>query len=69
MWYFSRLVRLIYPTNYQHFQRLFELVYEMSTEEAESSRGILWLLHERACCDENQKLLAELQKADKLQRS
>lgn len=64
MWYFSRLVRLLSKNDYQHFKRLFELVYEMSAEDAESSRGILWLFHERSNWDENKRLLAELQEED-----
>ncbi|KAI1496490.1 hypothetical protein F5X99DRAFT_424654, partial [Biscogniauxia marginata] len=64
IWYFSRLVRLLSRNDYEHFRRLFELVYETSAEEARSSKGILWLFHERANLDENKRLLVELQEED-----
>lgn len=59
MWYFSRLTRLLSKNDYEHFRRLYELIYKNS-----SSRDILWLLHERADRDENKQLLAELQEDD-----
>ncbi|KAL7926034.1 kinase-like domain-containing protein [Trichoderma austrokoningii] len=61
MWPFSRLIRLLSKNDYEHFRRLFELVYKPSAEEAGL---LLHLLHERAKTDENQKLLIELQEYD-----
>ncbi|KAF4439463.1 Protein-glutamate O-methyltransferase SPCC1393.13 [Fusarium austroafricanum] len=61
MWYFSQVVRLLSKNDYEHFRRLFELIYETNAEEAGSSKGILWLFHERVNWDENKRLLAELQ--------
>lgn len=60
MWPFSRLIRLLSRNDFEHFKRLFDLVYKPNSEEA----GILYLLHERAKTDENKKLLAELQEDD-----
>ncbi|KAL7901516.1 kinase-like domain-containing protein [Trichoderma sp. SZMC 28014] len=60
MWPFSRLIRLVSRNDFEHFRRLFELVYKTGSENA----GILHLLHERARADENKKLLAELQADD-----
>lgn len=64
IWYFSRLTRLLSKNDHEHFRKLFELVHETSADEAESSKGILWLLHERASWDDNERLLAELQDED-----
>ncbi|KAK0621130.1 hypothetical protein B0T17DRAFT_591075 [Bombardia bombarda] len=64
MWHFSRLVRLLSKNDYEHFRKLFELVYKPSNEGDEGRVGILSLFHERANRVENQKLLAELQKED-----
>ncbi|PNP39642.1 hypothetical protein TGAMA5MH_08460 [Trichoderma gamsii] len=60
MWFFSRLVRLLSKNDYAHFRRLFELTHQPGAEE----KDILYLVHERAKSDENQKLLAELQEDD-----
>ncbi|KAK1255428.1 hypothetical protein MKX08_009423 [Trichoderma sp. CBMAI-0020] len=60
MWPFSRLIRLLSRNDFEHFRRLFELVYKPSSEEA----GVLYLLHERAKTNGNKKLLAELQEDD-----
>ena len=64
LWSFTRLVRLLSKNDYEHFRRLFELVYKTSADEAGDGRGLLWLFHERANRDENRALLAELQEED-----
>lgn len=60
MWSFSRLVRLGSRNDYEHFRRLFDLIYKPGAEK----KDILYLFHERAKSDENKKLLAELQEDD-----
>ena len=64
MWHFSRLVRLLSKYDYEHFRRLYELVYKPSAEGAGGLARLLWLFHERANRDENKRLLTELQEED-----
>lgn len=53
-------IRLLSKNDYAHFRRLFELTHQPGAEE----KDILYLFHERAKSNENQKLLAELQEDD-----